>query len=477
MSNRTPLEDHIKSLFDQYEPEVPVHLWERINKEQRRKPVVFLFGMSKIAASLLLLGVGAFCLLGWYLWENNKIKPEPTIHTEEVEKTTSIEPAATAVIITTPTATKPSASIQTNATKNRTFTTDPNHQPTSILSEKLSTERKSTSTLNLKTADASKKTEEDNQVNQSKKLNLASRKKIKQQTSVPVEIMDELEYTDDSTKNIDQRELEAPADWLVVQQKLAMPMPDKITEKTKIALQIPCPASPNPAWNRAYFELYAGPDYVARQFSDTNANYANMRKQSTAFQYAYSAGFRYGRVFNNGLLLKTGLNYSLLTEKFDFIQGNIINIIYVTDASGDTIGSYQSTSARHKITYNKYRTIDVPLLVGYEMAKGRWNFNFSGGLIINLFSWNRGEVLDRSLQPVSINSRENPNPYQLKTNIGMGLQAGAGVYFALNQSLKLFAEPYFRYNLSSMTQSEIVLKQRYHTAGLRWGIRLDFNKK
>jgi len=474
MSKRTPLEEHIKGLFDQYEPEVPEYMWERIHQQGERRPVTYIFGLNKTASLVILLGIGIMCTLGWYGWSsynNRSEEKSSTSNSTGVIKSKELPPIKTEI--------SNKASV---ATSNEHRISD--NQTNVSSSELASVEIKPLySIVSNKKVDNSKVAGGDwedaimTNTNIPKKIKSSSAKKVKIQVAITDESIPMTTQDASLQQEITEKELTAPSESIISTLSMAKGLPQNVIQKIPANLTIPCPASPNPAWNRAYFEVYGGPDYVSRRFSDTNVNFAQMRRESTSFKYAYSVGFRYGRVFNNGLMLKTGLNYSLLTEKFDFIQGNIINIIYVTDAAGDTIGSYQSTSARHKITYNKYRTVDVPLLAGYEMQKGRWNFSFSGGLVINLYSWNRGEVLDRSLQPVTINSGETPNPYQLKTNIGMGLQAGAGVYYGVGQKMKLFAEPYFRYNLSSMTQSEIILKQRFHTAGIRMGLRFDFNKK
>ena len=146
-----------------------------------------------------------------------------------------------------------------------------------------------------------------------------------------------------------------------------------------------------------------------------------MRKESTRFSSAFSGGIRYTKVFGNGINVRVGLNYSQINEKFSFSQGNIVQIEYIINAAGDTIGSYQNTFKRFKTSYNQYRTLDIPLTVGYEKnISEKWGFNVSGGVMLNLRSWNSGEVLDRNLQPVTINTTDTASVYQFRNNIGVG---------------------------------------------------------
>ncbi|MEO7307271.1 MAG: hypothetical protein ABIR78_04800 [Ferruginibacter sp.] len=226
--------------------------------------------------------------------------------------------------------------------------------------------------------------------------------------------------------------------------------------------------------NKRYFEFYGGPDYAIQSLHDTgNSAYLQKRKESTKFKSGFSAGVRYTKVFNNSMSVRGGVNYSQINEKFTFSQGNIVQIVYILNTNGDTIGSYTTTGTRYKTTINRYRSIDIPIVVGYELGNGKLHANINAGAIINIYSWQKGDVLDVSGNPVSITTGKSSSPYQFKTNAGIGFIGSASVYYKLNDRLHLMAEPYFRYNLSAMNKQTITLKQKYQTAGLRLGIRLD----
>lgn len=236
-----------------------------------------------------------------------------------------------------------------------------------------------------------------------------------------------------------------------------------------------CPSfEKNSAGNKKYFEAYIGPDYAFRSFKDTgNSGYMQRRKESTKFVYGFSAGIRYTKVFNNAMSIRAGINYSQLTEKFTYSQGNIIQIVYIINNNGDTIGSYNTTGKRYKTTFNQYRSLDIPIAIGYELGNSRWHANINAGVAVNIYSWQKGEVLDTAYQPVLITTGKNSSPYQFKTNAGIGFIGGVSVYYKLNDKLHFMAEPYFRYNLSPFTKHEITLKQKNHILGLRLGIRFD----
>jgi hypothetical protein len=171
---------------------------------------------------------------------------------------------------------------------------------------------------------------------------------------------------------------------------------------------------------------------------------------------------------------RTGINYSQINEKFKYAEGNIIQMVYITNGNGDTIGNYATTGTRYKTTFNKFRTIDVPLLIGYELGNGKLHANFNAGAMVNVYSWQKGDVLDSSFKPVNITTGKNSSAYQFKTNVGIGFLGSISVYYKLTERLHLLAEPYFRYNFSPASKSELSLKQKYNTAGMRLGVRFDF---
>ena len=252
---------------------------------------------------------------------------------------------------------------------------------------------------------------------------------------------------------------------------------------------IGCPTPErNAAGNKKYWEVYAGPDYVFnnyKTFGDTASyNYLQKRKASTTFTSAYSAGVRYTRVFDNGMSARMGVNYSQTNEKFNYVNPNELRFItvitkrVVVRAPGDTLYfsdtlQYQQTGTHVKTTYNHYRNVDIPLVIGYELGNGKIHANINAGVIINVYSWYKGDILDTAYQPVSITTGKGSSNYQYRTNIGVGFLGSVSLYYKLNDRMHLLLEPYFRYNLSPISKESLNLQQKYHTVGLRTGIRID----
>jgi hypothetical protein len=238
---------------------------------------------------------------------------------------------------------------------------------------------------------------------------------------------------------------------------------------------IPCPeAEKDAAGNKSYFEFYAGPDYVFKNYSDTaNSQYLQQRKASTALLFAVSAGVRFTKVFKNGMSVRTGLNYSRVHERFKHVKGNVTHNIYITNVAGDTTGTYTETGTQYQTSTNVYQTLDVPLIAGYELGNGKIHANVYAGAVVNVYSKQKGFVLDAAGNPVEISNSKTSSKYANKTNIGVSATAGVSFYYKLNERFHALAEPYVRYGLSSVTKPELTFKEKDHTAGLRLGLRMD----
>jgi hypothetical protein len=254
----------------------------------------------------------------------------------------------------------------------------------------------------------------------------------------------------------------------------------KISDNISAKLNFPeCPTvEKDIAGNKQYLEAYISPDYGIRTLTDTSKSSGALlqqRKQSTNFSSAFSAGVRYTKVLKSGISFAGGLNYSQINEKLSYTQNNGSQIAVITSSTtGDTIRIDTISGIVHKTSYNHYHSIDVPVLIGYEMGNDKIHINVNAGPIMNIYSWQHGDVLSQDSLPVSINSGKSSSiAYQYKTNIGLGITGGVSVFYKLNDQLHIYAEPYFRYNFSSMTNSESPIQQKYTTVGMHIGLRLD----
>ncbi len=248
---------------------------------------------------------------------------------------------------------------------------------------------------------------------------------------------------------------------------------------------IQCPTIGGPSRNDLYLELYASPDYVMRSMSsrDPHSNsYLQRKDSSESMQVSFSFGARLSKSLTDHLLAKIGLQYTQVNQKFNYQQENekrqvtVITTHTIVQSPGDTVivrdtSSYEQIGYLKKSTVNKFRSIDIPVILSYEWGNDQWKFAANAGPIINLYSWYNGQMFDSSAGAHLVSSSQGV----YKHNIGLGIYAGVSVMKTISENMEIFAEPYFRYNFSNMTQPGQPFTQKFKTAGLSLGIRYKLN--
>ena len=156
---------------------------------------------------------------------------------------------------------------------------------------------------------------------------------------------------------------------------------------------IPCP-KPEVDAKKSSLEFYVGTDFLLRKFTDTsNTSYLNQRKETQTFKSAFQIGLRYNKSIGRGFSLSGGIQYNQINERFRHTQGNIINYTYVIDASGDTVQTIQTISARYKQITNRYRMFELPIMIGYDLRTEHIGVRFNAGVMLNVHSFYKGEGL------------------------------------------------------------------------------------
>ena len=111
-----------------------------------------------------------------------------------------------------------------------------------------------------------------------------------------------------------------------------------------------------------------------------------------------------------------------------------------------------------------------------ENEESNWGWSVSGGVILDLLSWNTGNTIDTSLSIVSINTKGNSNVYS-NSAFGVSLMLAGSVERKLNDNWAIFTEPYFRYGISNSIISKFRFEQKFNSLGLSLGIRYKFGNR
>ncbi|MEM9820657.1 MAG: hypothetical protein AAF985_06275 [Bacteroidota bacterium] len=236
-----------------------------------------------------------------------------------------------------------------------------------------------------------------------------------------------------------------------------------------------------------FLDVFYSLDRPIRSMSAKNAEYLDYLEARQATETAFhsnSTGLRVSMVSQEGFALRSGLVYSQITEVFDYKNENEVRIFvsveYEIDPfSGDTLSSREvitrEEGTRLKTTYNKYRMLDIPLILGYEWYFKRFSLDVNAGVYFNVLFKQKGDILSPdtypNLAPVSISS-DNPNAQPVFLDkLGVSVYGSLGLNYNLNQDLQLLIEPNFRYQVKSITLDDYILDQRYVIPGLLVGVR------
>lgn len=255
----------------------------------------------------------------------------------------------------------------------------------------------------------------------------------------------------------------------------------------KIRNIIICPSdrkNQNTDW---FLETYVSPDLAFKSVTNVSATpqYLARKDSSESMRVGYTAGIRLVKPITDNLLVKAGLQYSQANEKYVYrTENEVKTTTVVTERTiirgpGDTVlvkdtSVLQTIGYRNNTVYNRYRSFDIPVTVGYQFGDDDLKFGINAGVIVNLSSWYQGVILDSSLGTVNLNKSGNS---VYKTNIGLGLIGGISVVKRLSDDMHIFFEPYFRFNLSDMTTPQSTFKQRFSVGGLSVGLRFNLNRK
>lgn len=247
-----------------------------------------------------------------------------------------------------------------------------------------------------------------------------------------------------------------------------------------------CPSANGYQRNDLYVETYLSPDYSNKTIYPNGINSTYIQKKDSAenMRVGFSAGIRLSKSFGDHIMLKAGVQYSQMNEKFAQSSVNesqtttvIISRTIVRPQGDTTISDTTSvTQIGYRVTKsnNHYRNIDIPISIGYEFGdpKAKWKVGINGGAILNVASWFQGVTIDTSYNVISANSKGSSGFYN--TKLGVSLFGSVSVIRNISPTLDVFAEPYFRYGLYN-TNSSAGFSQKFNTMGVQLGVRMKIN--
>lgn len=232
-------------------------------------------------------------------------------------------------------------------------------------------------------------------------------------------------------------------------------------------------------------DVYAGPSLAQRSMTSRldDEPYLKQRLATEQRSTAMNAGLRASLLFNSNFLVRTGLNFDRVTEGFEYIDPTYIKLTiknnYVNGqfVGTDTVVEYGENYLK---TYNRYTMLDIPLMVGVEMRRGRSGFSINAGFSANVLFQKSGVIIDPNTHEPARFGRISNDPKAVgpkialtqdvfRTNLGLSATASIQWYWHLSPHFRLFVEPSFRQVLRPVTVGSHPVEQRYSLIGLRLG--------
>lgn len=205
------------------------------------------------------------------------------------------------------------------------------------------------------------------------------------------------------------------------------------------------------------------------------AEYRDARNETEYPRLSYSAGLRLEAMTNKGWNLRSGLEYLQINEFFEDRTKNEVRVVItqIYDPLGNIIGTDTTyeTLDRVRITYNSYRFVDVPLMVGYQKNFNKFSLRVTAGAYLNLAFSQTGEFLDTEYQPVTFSSDVENHYRAFRPQAGLSLGGGVGFLYHINPDMQFLLEPHLRVMVDPITLDSYPLEQRYVTGGLSAGFR------
>jgi hypothetical protein len=233
-----------------------------------------------------------------------------------------------------------------------------------------------------------------------------------------------------------------------------------------------------------YVDAFVAPEFVYRSLTTRLPESEKLlasRDTVETPEYAVSTGLRASVVMSNGLAFRTGLVYSQTNERAQFDSlgmgggGTEYKWRILPSGQRDTYQIVITTidGVFRKIRHNQYRSIDIPLQIGYETPRKRGlSFGFYGGVNFNITAWQKADIVGTDLQPLNVSSEINAPNAVFRTQLGMSFIGSVAMYRQLTRGLQFVLEPSLRYGLQPITRSDYALKQQYAMGGLMVGLRL-----
>lgn len=234
--------------------------------------------------------------------------------------------------------------------------------------------------------------------------------------------------------------------------------------------------------------ITAGPMFASKHLTSKynlpgDKKYIRYRNEAETPNSAWSASMLLQVDINQHFFIRTGVNYTSVSEKIGlrYVKAQVDGI--TTDTIVGTRNEITDPSQLLSVSEDEdfklladytlrdkaeYRFLSFPLVAGLCFDKSRFSFYASAGLALNFSSGYSGKILAPdsvylfSIQDVST------SPFNALT--GFTLVTAAGFGYRVTDKIKLLFEPSYFRQLPDLTKTEYRLSQRFSGYGIQAGL-------
>ena len=230
-----------------------------------------------------------------------------------------------------------------------------------------------------------------------------------------------------------------------------------------------------------FIDFLGSPDYVKSNITAKTAEFKSYQKNRSAtenYEFSYSAQFGVGLETGFGVVIRSGVNYSVYESRFhksdpDFKkvtieqifdnQGNLLRI--------DTITTIGTLDIQH---FNTHKYIGIPLTLGYTTSGRKLDIGVNLGAQFNIQTKSKGRFIGADAQTTDFTLFRNSQTPAYKTNIGLQGIANLTLAYEVTDHLDIIIAPHAKFTTKSITTKDNPLEEKLMTTGLWLGGRIRF---
>ena len=184
-------------------------------------------------------------------------------------------------------------------------------------------------------------------------------------------------------------------------------------------------------------------------------------ENTTKAWYGVKTSIGAGIKLNSGIFMKLGLDYQKSIYKFDFQNTELVS----SNSLDNPVASQRIIQDTNSVV-----TLDIPLLFGYELTKGKFSVGAAVGPFWNAFLQGKGRLVSSTYEPYYINSGNTP----YLPNTGLGIQGEVSLGFRMSPRFQLFSKVFYKNYVSNWNFNKIKYGEQHDFLGLSLGLKSTF---